>query len=85
MKVIRKEIKRRINPVNTCYDSGQKLFYFCLLSKNVEIGIFETNLACGVVWMRRLVSDARRMFGSGILLVFGLRGGWCCWMVERTA
>jgi hypothetical protein len=48
--LIEQEIKGSFNLNNACYCSVQKLLS-CLLSKNVKIRIYETNFACGSVWV----------------------------------
>jgi hypothetical protein len=52
--MIQEEIKRRLNSGNACYHSVQNLLSSRLLSKNVEIRIYEYKnykFACGSVWV----------------------------------
>jgi hypothetical protein len=49
--LIQEEIKSRLNSGNACYHSVHNILSSRLLSKNVKIGIYTTNFACGSVWV----------------------------------
>jgi hypothetical protein len=51
---------KRLNSVNDCYLSFLSLLFSCLLSKNLKVSIHITiNVACGSVWMQKLISDIK--------------------------
>jgi hypothetical protein len=49
--LIQEEIKRRLNLCNACYHSVQNLLSSCLLSKNIQIKIYNYNFACDSIWL----------------------------------
>jgi hypothetical protein len=48
---IHEEIKSRLKSGNACYHSVQNLLSSSLLSKNVKIKIYRTNLAGCFIWL----------------------------------
>jgi hypothetical protein len=52
-------MERKLNSGNACYNSVQNLPPSRLLSENVKIRIYETNFACGSIWVWNLVSDTK--------------------------
>jgi hypothetical protein len=50
--LIQEEIKRRLNSGNACYHSVENLLSSRMLSRNIKIRIYKTNvIACGSVWV----------------------------------
>jgi hypothetical protein len=47
---IQEEIKRILNSGNACYHSVQNFLYSCLLSKNINIRIYETTVLLLVLY-----------------------------------
>jgi hypothetical protein len=86
--VIQEEIKKRSNSGNACYHSVQNLMSCCLLSKNVEVGIYKATVLPVVLygcetWSLTLREEHElRAFESRVLRrIFGpkrdgVMGGW---------
>jgi hypothetical protein len=73
--LIEEEIKRRLNFGIACYHSVQNLLP-SPLSKNVKLNCTEIYFACGVVWVRNLVSDIK---GESLPPILSLKyGGGVC-------
>jgi hypothetical protein len=75
--LIQGEIKRRLNLCNVCYHSVQNLLFYCLLSKDVKIPIFNTIILFVVLYGSLTVrkEHSLRVFGSKVVLrrIFGLK------------
>jgi hypothetical protein len=73
-----KKFKTRLKSGNACYHSVQKIFYSCLLSKNVKIEVHRTIVLPFVLygcetWSLTLREERRlRVFGNRMLRrIFG--------------
>jgi hypothetical protein len=57
---IQEEIKRRLNSGKACYCSVQNLLFSCLMSKNIEIRLYETIILPMVLYGCKILSLALR-------------------------